>query len=116
MRESNDLISFITKTEYAHLPSDVIHDVQTQLDVQFSIPFVAAVEVKAKGKLYTEQTLYPKGTNFTEYQATDDELVTKFRNNASRILIGNKIDNAMECIFELDKLQNVSELTSLLVL
>jgi 2-methylcitrate dehydratase PrpD len=144
------------------------YDVQTQVDVQFSLPFVLAVaahrvkigaawqdwetirdpkirefmkkitmvvdpwaietkrkdpkswparvEVKAKGRIYKEETLYAKGTNFTELRATDDELVEKFRNNTARFLPVNKIDRAVECIFGLEKVNEVTELTSLLVL
>jgi 2-methylcitrate dehydratase PrpD len=76
----------------------------------------ARVEVKAKGRTYKEETLYAKGTNFTELRATDDELVEKFRSNAARLLTENKIDRAVECIFGLDEVEDVTKLTSLLAL
>jgi 2-methylcitrate dehydratase PrpD len=144
------------------------YDIQTQVDVQFSLPFVfaaaahrvktgaawqdwetirdakiqafmkkvtmivdpkmvetkrkdprswpARVEVTAKGKTYTEETIYAGGTNFTDTRATDEVLVEKFRNNASRLLTEEKISKAIECIFGLEKVENVNTLTSYLVL
>jgi 2-methylcitrate dehydratase PrpD len=144
------------------------YDVQTQVDVQFSLPFVfavaahrikigtawqdwdtirdpkirafmkkvimivdpkavetkrkdpkswpARVEVMAKGRTYEEETTYARGTNFTDLNATDDELVEKFRSNGSRLLTENKIERAVECIFGLDKVNDINELTSLLAL
>jgi 2-methylcitrate dehydratase PrpD len=144
------------------------YDIQTQVDVQFSLPFVfavaayhikigaawqdwdtirdpkiqafmkkvtmivdpkavetklkdpkswpARVEVTAKGRTYSEEIMYAGGTNFTDLRATDDELVEKFRSNASLLLTENKIDRAVECIFGLDKVEDVAELTPLLAL
>ena len=144
------------------------YDVQTQVDAQFSLPFVfaavahrikvgaawqdwdtirnpeirrfmkkvtmiidpkaveakrkdpkswpARVEVTAKGRTYTEETMYARGTNFTDLKATDDELVEKFRSNASQLMTESKIDRAVECIFSLDKVKDVTELTSILAL
>jgi 2-methylcitrate dehydratase PrpD len=148
--------------------SPVPYDVETQVDVQFSLPFVLAaaahrlrvgadwqehdtindpgirafmrknvmhvdpqlvemkkkdprtwparVEVKAKGKTYTAEALYMRGTNFTERMVTDDELMEKFRHNASRQLIPSRIERAIESIWNLDKAREVSELTSALTL
>ncbi len=170
--EKNDLyadeIESVTSYALPFVANQAPYDVQTQVDVQFSLPFVlsaaanrvktgpawqdwetirdpkiqafmkkvtmvvdpwaietkrkdlkswpARVEVKARGRVYKEETLYPKGTNFTEGRATDDQLTDKFRKNASRILTQDKIDRAVECIFALDKVQKTNELTSLLVL
>ena len=71
----------------------------------------ARVEVKAKGKTHTEEALYMRGTNFTERRVTDDELMEKFRHNASRQLIPSRIDRAIDRIWNLDKAGEVSELT-----
>ncbi|HEX2966652.1 MAG TPA: MmgE/PrpD family protein [Syntrophorhabdaceae bacterium] len=163
-----DDIESVTTYALPFVANQAPYDVQTQVDVQFSLPFVLAlaanrvkigaawqdwetikdpkinafmkkitmvvdpwavetkkkdpkswparVEVKAKGKLYKEETLYPKGTNFTEFQATDEELIEKFRNNTSRLLPANNIERAVDCIFGIDTLRNVTELTSLLTL
>ena len=144
------------------------YDVQTQVDVQFSLPFVfsaaahgvkasaawqdwgtirdpkirafmnkvtmiadpkameikrkdpkswpARVEVAARGTIFRAETLYAKGTNFTDMNASDEELVQKFRTNAERLLTESKIDRAVECIFGLEKVSDVTELTALLAL
>ena len=42
--------------------------------------------------------------------------IDKFRSNASRLLTENKIDRAVESIFGLDKIKDITELTSLLAL
>ena len=148
--------------------SPIPYDVETQVDVQFSLPFVlsvaahrirvgadwqehdtindprvrafmkkivmhvdpqlvemkkknpktwpARVVVKAKGKTYSSEALYMRGTNFTDRRVTDDELMEKFRHNASRQLIPSRIERAIESIWNLDKVREVSELTSALTL
>jgi 2-methylcitrate dehydratase PrpD len=163
-----DDIESVTSYALPFVANQAPYDVQTQVDVQFSLPFVfaaaahrvkvgaawqdwetirdpkiqqfmkkitmvvdpravetkrkdpkswpARVEVKAKGKLYKEETLYPKGTNFTAFQASDDELIEKFRNNTARFLPMNKIDRAVESILELEKVEDVNHLTPLLTL
>jgi 2-methylcitrate dehydratase len=142
------------------------YDVQTQVDVQFSLPFAfsaaahrirvgadwqdhdtiqdpgvrafmkkvfmhvdpkaaemkrkdtkswpAKVEVKAKGMTYAKETRYPRGTNFTDFRATDDELIAKFAHNASRLLTPEKTHRAAEQIMSLDRVPDVTKVVSLL--
>jgi len=144
------------------------YDVQTQVDVQFSVPFTLAVAahkirigadwqehdvmgdpqirafmekvsmhidpqiveqkrkdprtwparvvVKAKGQTYTEEVLYMRGTNFTERRIDDEELMEKFRHNASRLLTPARIDNAIEAFWTLDKTQDLGGLISAITL
>lgn len=55
--------------------------------------------------------MHPKGAWFSkELRNTDDDLVKKFTDNASRILPLNKVNNAVQTIFELEKLGNIREL------
>jgi 2-methylcitrate dehydratase PrpD len=170
--QKNDLqpdeIESVTSYALPFVATQAPYDVQTQVDVQFSLPFVfavaanrvkvgtrwqdwetirdpkirafmkkvkmvvdpwavetkrkdpkswpARVEVTAKGKLYKEETRYAKGTNFTDLRATDDILFEKFRSNAAQLLPDEKIKRAEEYIFELDKADDITELTSLLTL
>ncbi len=170
--EKNELlpddIESITTYALPFVANSAPYDVQTQVDAQFSLPFVfslaahrvragaawqdwetirdpkirtfmnkvtmitdpkameikrkdprsypARVEVKAKGKTYMEETRYAKGTNFTDLRTTDDELINKFHSNAARVLTEDKINKAMECILGLDKVNDIRELISLLVL
>jgi hypothetical protein len=70
----------------------------------------------ARGKIFVEETLYARGTNFTDFRASDKELEEKFRNNATLYLKENKIARAVESIFNLEKMKDINEMTSLLVL
>jgi len=80
---------------------------QRQKDPSSSL---SKVEVVAKGKTFTEERTHPKGTSGTDVQMTDEELVEKFRHNASRILAQDKIENAVNSLLNLEKLKNISEL------
>lgn len=163
-----DDIESVTSYAIPFVANAAPYDVQTQIDAQFSLPFVfavaahhikigaawqdwetirdpkirafmkkvtmtvdpkavevkrkdpkswpARVEVTAKGRTYSGETTYARGTNFTDMKATDDELVEKFRSNASRLLTEKKIDRAVECIFSLEKVNDITELTSILAL
>jgi 2-methylcitrate dehydratase PrpD len=161
---SPDAIERIDSYALPFVANPLPYDVETQVDVQFSLPFVfsaaahrikagaewqdhetiqnpsvrafmkkvfmhvdpkavetkqkdpkswpATVEVRANGRVYTKKTMYPRGTNLTPFEATDEELTAKFRYNASRMLTPKKIDRAVEMIMELDTLRDVAELTS----
>lgn len=69
------------------------------------------VEVIAKGKTFKEISIHPKGAWWSkELRNTDEELVNKFTDNASRILPLDKVNKAVQTIFELEKLGNITEL------
>lgn len=72
--------------------------------------WLARVEVRAKGKTFTEERMYAKGTAFTDSRATDEELVEKFRGNASKLLTEDKIDKAIKLLFELERVDNIQDL------
>jgi 2-methylcitrate dehydratase PrpD len=144
------------------------YDVETQVDVQFSLPFVlsaaahriragadwqehdtirdprirafmkkvrmhvdqnlveikrkdlrtwpARVEVRAKGTTYTAEALHMRGTDQTKHGFSDDELIAKFRHNASRQLTPARIDEAIERLWNAEKAATVSELTGTVAL
>jgi 2-methylcitrate dehydratase PrpD len=71
---------------------------------------IGSVEVVAKGKTFREERIHPKGTPFTEAEASDEMLVDKFRRNASWILPHHKIDEAVKCFLELEKVEDVAQL------
>jgi hypothetical protein len=68
------------------------------------------VEVVARGKTFKEERMYHRGFPTPDFRATDEELVEKFRHNASRILPRNKTDRAVKALLELETMGNVSEL------
>ncbi len=70
----------------------------------------AKVEIVARNNTYTSETLYSKGTNMEGYRLSDDTLIEKFKHNATKILTQNKIEKAIECIWNLEKVDDISEL------
>jgi len=78
--------------------------------------WLARVEVTAKGKTYVEKRMYAKGTSLTDLKATDEDLVEKFRDNASTLLTQDKIDKAVKCLLELEKLDDISGLINYITL
>ncbi len=76
----------------------------------------AKVEIIANGNTYTQETLYSKGTNMEGYLLSDQVLADKFKHNASRILTSSKTEKAIQCIWELEKVDDVSELIRLVTI
>jgi len=68
------------------------------------------VDVVARGRTFSEERRYRRGTAGTEARLTDDELVDKFRHNAARILTREKTDRAVEALIGLEKVEDVSQL------
>jgi len=73
-------------------------------------PSSGRLEVVAKGKTFKEETMSTKA------KITDEELVEKFRHNASRILSQDKMDKAIKLLSELERVENISELAKQVVL
>jgi 2-methylcitrate dehydratase PrpD len=78
--------------------------------------WLAKVEVAAKGKIFTEERMYAKGTNGTDFKATDEELVEKFRGNASELLTQDKIDQVIKTLLDLERVENISEIAEQFIL
>ena len=74
------------------------------------------VEVVAAGKTYMEERTKVRGTSGTEVAMTRNELVEKFRHNASRILTQEKIDGAVDTMLNVEKLEDVTKLIKQLVI
>lgn len=69
------------------------------------------MEVVAKGKTFNEKAVHPKGGWFSEeFRNTDEELIKKFTDNATKIMSLDKASKAARTIFELEKLGNAKEL------
>lgn len=69
----------------------------------------AKVEVVARGEKFKLEKDNPHGRVGTESAMTQNELVAKFRHNASRVLTSKKIDNAVKNILELENIQNIRQ-------
>ena len=74
------------------------------------------VEVVAGGKTFTEERKKVRGTSGTEVAMTRDELIGKFRHNASRILTQDKIDRAVDTMLSLNEFEDTSRLINHLVI
>lgn len=73
----------------------------------------AIVEIVAKGKRYTTEMKSPRGSK--DYPATKEELINKFRTNASYSMIKTrKVDKIIEMVDSLDEIDDVSKLVKLL--
>ena len=63
------------------------------------------VEVRARGKTFVAEKIFPKGSPTPDSATlmTNDELVRKFRHNASTVLSPAAIDSVVNAVMELDK-------------
>ncbi len=72
---------------------------------------LASVEVAAKGRTFKKEKIWCKGDHFSEEaRINDDDLEAKFRMNAAKVLSQNRIDKAVEAIFELENVPDMAEL------
>ena len=68
------------------------------------------VHITAKGRKYTAEVNAPKG--YPENPVTDEELEAKFRHNATfSALRGDKVEGAIEMLYGLEKVEDITELT-----
>ncbi|MFC1963776.1 MmgE/PrpD family protein [Chloroflexota bacterium] len=79
---------------------------------------MSKAEVKARGKTFTEERRYPKGTPSPQPETfmTNEELIAKFKHNAQRILPWHKIDAAVEAVMEIEHMDDVSRLMNLVAI
>lgn len=75
----------------------------------------ARVEIRARGQLFVETKNYPKGSPSPDAESfmTNDELVQKFRHNASDVLAPSNIDAIVDAVFNLENLPNIASLMRL---
>ena len=76
------------------------------------------VEVKARGKVFIEERLYPKGSPSPQPETftTMEELVAKFKSNAQGVLPPQKIDSAVSAILDLEAMDKIAELMEIVSL
>ena len=70
----------------------------------------AIVEVDARSTTFTAETYRSKGTNIDGYRMTDEELIEKFRVNASVILTDGKIEEVIKQVMHLEEVNDIGEL------
>lgn len=75
----------------------------------------SSITVIANGKAFEAHTEFSKGDPWVaETRMSDNELKEKFRNFCHNIIRYNKIEKAIELIYELEKLDNVAKLAEVL--
>ncbi len=74
------------------------------------------VQVTARSQVFTQDVEYAKwiSAGNPEFRATDEGLADKFRANTEKVLNGAKMEKAIETIFTLEEMDDVSALTKLL--
>ena len=77
---------------------------------------ISKVELSARGKTFIEERLYIKGTPTSDPATyiTDDELMEKFKDNASLILPPRKVNEACSRLMDLDSVGDVTTIIELL--
>jgi len=75
------------------------------------------VEIRARGQTFAAEKRFPKGTVSPDADTfmTTDELVQKFRNNAEGIILAGSIDNVVDAVLNLDKVQDFASIMRQLV-
>ena len=73
--------------------------------------FQMRIEVDAKGKRFKQKVPYVKGAwEPKEFRLTDEKLVKKFTDNASRVLNLSSANKAAQTILELENLKDIAQL------
>jgi 2-methylcitrate dehydratase PrpD len=67
-------------------------------------------DVTARGKTFTSEKEFSRGTVGTSAAWTDEELIGKFRPNAARVLTGDKTERAVRAFIKLEETDNISKL------
>jgi 2-methylcitrate dehydratase PrpD len=106
IRDPN-ILNFMKKVSYE------VHPEFMKYQRQHPLATFGVVEVKANGRTYKEERMFAKGANIAEARFTDEELVEKFKHNASRVLTQDKIDKASNILLELETVRNISEMMKL---
>ena len=76
----------------------------------------AYAEVSARGTSFTQEVEYAKwlSMDVEEFRVGDEGLADKFRANASKVLKGDKLEKAIEAIYGLEKIDDITRLIPLL--
>jgi 2-methylcitrate dehydratase PrpD len=80
----------------------------------FSQPPVSIEVITRKGSFTAESTDIPGDSWNPRTKLTHDQIIAKFRNNASYVLSDARIDRIIETVENLDGIKSLSDLTGLL--
>ncbi|MCC6473611.1 MAG: MmgE/PrpD family protein [Burkholderiales bacterium] len=71
---------------------------------------LSKVEVLARGRTFSHEVKYRRGSAGTEAALSEAELVEKFRHNAERILTRNQTEQAVQALLGLEDIEHLSAL------
>lgn len=109
--EDPAIVKFMKKVKWETHPEFVYESYRKFGDIRWK----TRVEVIAKNRVFVLDTVYAKGEQFIPgTRMTDEELASKFRHNASRVLTRQQIDEAIHKILHLEDVQDVSEICRVL--
>jgi len=76
---------------------------------------LAKVKIATRdGRRFTAERKYPRGSHFRkDLRLSDRELENKFKEMATNFLTQSQVDEALEAIFKLERMKDISELMSL---
>ncbi|HEY95486.1 MAG TPA: MmgE/PrpD family protein [Dehalococcoidia bacterium] len=109
-RKNPDIIKFMDKVTFQADP-EFVEQAEREREQDPRIR-PAKVTVEARGKTFTSEIKYRIGDTFTEVYWTQENTIEKFKHNAERILTAAKTDRAIQTMFELEELDDVSQLIS----
>jgi len=84
---------------------------KTQAD---PLSFYSKVEIKARGEVFTEETWHVSGASHTEAQLSDEDMVNHFRMMGEAMITEDKIEQAIETIWNLDQEPSLEKLMKLI--
>jgi len=89
--------------EFAKRVSFKVHPDYAKWDLKDPSSHLSKVEVISKGRTFSEERIYSRGTPIEGFALTEGEIIDKFEHNASRILPSARIKRATKTILEMDK-------------
>lgn len=100
------------KVEIEHEPKylEVFYN-DTKGEPKVARKHAASVQIFARGTVFEDYTEYAKGDPWTpETRMTDEDLKEKFRAFSSKVLKPSNINKAIDIIYRLDEIDNITEL------
>jgi 2-methylcitrate dehydratase PrpD len=106
----NEILQNFAKRIVIEVEPEIAEIVKLRLPLP-TLEIPTTVKIIAEGKEYTATTRNAKGDGFSiSTRMTDEEVMEKFKENASNILKEEKIEWIIEKVFALDKLGDIEEL------
>jgi 2-methylcitrate dehydratase PrpD len=111
---THSIVDFVVGTKFNHLPSDVV--TQAKRIILDTLGCGIGGYTLDRGRTFDAASDYAKGDPWTKgTRMSDEELKDKFRSFSNKTLRSTRIEEAIEKVFGLEKLDRISKLTELLI-